>query len=89
MKYKVGDWIKVVKRFDPKADYYRNMPQVVEEMLEMQGGYYKILSLTRDGTFYIINYWSFSDEMIECRVHTFDNGKTFIPYNENMEMDEN
>ena len=93
MKYKVGDWIKVIKRFDPNADYYNTEPFVVKEMYCMQGRCYQILSLTASGWYKVYDdisehFWSLTDDMIECRVLTFDGGKTFVPYNENMISEE-
>lgn len=100
MKYKVGDWIRVIKRFDPKADYYNMTPCVVKEMYGMQGRCYQILGLTNPSGYYRVfdkaydssgnsgYFWNLTDDMIECRVLTFDDGKTFIPYNENMISEE-
>lgn len=93
MKYKVGDWIRVVKRFDPDADYYNTEPFVVKEMHCMQGRCYQIISLTASGYYKVYDdngerFWSLVDDMIECRVLTFDGGKTFVPYNENMISEE-
>jgi len=97
LKYKVGDWIRVIKRFDPKADYYNTYPCVVKEMYGMQGHCYQILSLIDSVSYRVYDeaydgdngrFWYLTDDMIECRVLTFDGGKTFVPYNENMISEE-
>ena len=93
MKYRVGDWIRVIKRFDPDADYYNTDPFVTKEMHCMQGRCYRISDLTFSGFYSVYENkngrrWSLTDDMIECRVLTFDGGKTFIPYNENMILEE-
>lgn len=93
MKYKVGDWIRVINRFDPKADYYNTPPYVVKEMYRMQGNCYQILDFTVFGYYRVYDdygerFWILTDDMIEYRVLTFDGGKTFILYNENMISEE-
>jgi hypothetical protein len=49
-------------------------------------GYYKVYDKAYDGD--NGHFWYLTDDMIECRVLTFDGGKTFVPYNENMISEE-
>lgn len=83
MKYQVGDYIKVIRRFDPKADYYNNRPCVVPEMYYLQNNVYRIDHVTRDGN-YGVNGWILCDEMIQERVVKIGNDK-YVPFSENME----
>ena len=95
MKYKVGDYVKVIKRFDEDAPYYYGFPVVTSDMLQMQGNVYEIRSARynelRDVNCYTLRFgnygtYMFIEEMIECRVVPIGDGKSFIPYNDNMEV---
>lgn len=95
MKYKVGDYVKVIKRFDKDAPYYNGFPTVTFDMLQMQGNVYEIINATynsfRDIDSYTLRFghqktYIFIEEMIECRVVPIGDGKSFIPYNDNMEV---
>lgn len=83
MKYKLGDYIKVVRRFDPKADYYNKRPYVVPEMHYLQNNVYRIDRVTLEG-YYGVDKWLLCDEMIQERVVKIGNDE-YVPFSENME----
>lgn len=84
MKFKQGDYVKIIRKFDESAEYYQCYPGVNKPMKQMVG---KIFKISRtDGHSYIIDGWWFVDEMIECRVIKI--GDSYIPFSENMEVEE-
>lgn len=92
MKYKVGDYVRVIKKFDKNADYYSNPPFVVASMLPMQGKVYQIELVTLKPVYKLreplSNFsYAFTDEMIEERVIPVSGNGSYIPYSENMEID--
>lgn len=81
MKYQIGDFVRIVRRFDNTAKYY-SYPGVCRDMLEMTGKVYQISRYSDNTRYYYIRGWMFTDDMIAekvCRV-----GDEYIPYSENM-----
>ena len=89
VKYKAGDFVRVIEKYDENADYYINPPYVVSSMLPMQGRVYQIEYITDIGVYTLRfrgSLYTFTDEMISERVIPVGTDD-FIPYNENIVID--
>ena len=91
MKYKAGQFVRIISKFNNRAKYYVNEPGIDPNMYDMCGKCYKIKYIIDcdygEGFIYKISDgsgidWCYTDEMIEERVIPVDDG-VFVSYSDN------
>ena len=92
MKYKVGQFVRIISKFNTRAEYYVGNPGISLSMYDMCGKCYKIKSIIDcdygEGFVYKIAdengiVWCYTDEMIEEQVVPVGDG-IFVSYSDNV-----